>query len=53
MSPFDIRPAVFELAAGGVVYLEVMFSPQAVTSYSQELTMVCDNCQVKHFTITG
>ena len=53
MAPFEVRPAVFELDRGQAVKLEVLFAPGDVKSYSEQMTMVCDNCHVKHFTITG
>ena len=53
LSAFEIRPAVFELNKGEMTSLEVLFSPTQVESYTETLTMVCDNCQVKHFHVTG
>ena len=53
LSAFEIRPAVFELNKGEMTTLEILFSPTQVESYAETLTMVCDNCQVKHFNVTG
>eukprot|EP00062_Callorhinchus_milii_P025638 gi/632986835/ref/XP_007910459.1/ PREDICTED: deleted in lung and esophageal cancer protein 1 [Callorhinchus milii] len=51
--PFAIRPAVFELHPGQGIILEVIFFPACCETVSQIITMVCDNCQVKDFEITG
>ena len=53
LSAFKIRPAVFELNKGEMTTLEILFSPTQVESYTETLTMVCDNCQVKHFNVSG
>nr|CAB3238197.1 deleted in lung and esophageal cancer protein 1 [Phallusia mammillata] len=50
---FQIRPAVFEVLAGQTTALELIFSPGETDKYKEELVMVCDNCQVKEFTIQG
>ncbi|XP_061179869.1 deleted in lung and esophageal cancer protein 1-like isoform X2 [Saccostrea echinata] len=51
--PFDVRPSMLELMKGDTGMLEVVFAPHSVRSYSQEITIVCDNCHVKHFTLKG
>ncbi|XP_051872087.1 deleted in lung and esophageal cancer protein 1, partial [Pristis pectinata] len=53
ITPFAVRPAVFELQPGQALILEVAFLPSAAETFSQTLTMVCDNCQVKDFVLTG
>uniref|UniRef100_H2ZNY1 Deleted in lung and esophageal cancer protein 1 Ig-like domain-containing protein n=1 Tax=Ciona savignyi TaxID=51511 RepID=H2ZNY1_CIOSA len=50
---FQIRPSVFEVLAGQVATLEILFSPHEDTSFKEELVIVCDNCQVKYVTIEG
>jgi len=50
---FQIRPAVFEVLAGQSANLELVFAPLETEKYSEELVIVCDNCQVKYFTING
>ena len=51
--PFEVRPSILELMKGDTGVLEVVFAPHAVRSFTQEITIVCDNCQVKHFTLKG
>lgn len=53
IAPFDVRPSILELMKGDTGVLEVVFAPQSVRSYTQEITIVCDNCHVKHFTLRG
>uniref|UniRef100_UPI00398F6025 deleted in lung and esophageal cancer protein 1 isoform X2 n=1 Tax=Pristiophorus japonicus TaxID=55135 RepID=UPI00398F6025 len=53
VTPFAIRPAVFELHPGQALILEVAFFPSTTEIFSQTVTMVCDNCQVKDFVLTG
>lgn len=53
IAPFDVRPSILELMKGDTGVLEVVFAPQSVRSYTQEITIVCDNCHVKHFTLKG
>ncbi|XP_060064823.1 deleted in lung and esophageal cancer protein 1-like [Ylistrum balloti] len=53
IQPFEIRPSVLELMKGESGVIEIIFTPPSVKSYSQEVTLVCDNCHVKHFTIKG
>ena len=35
------------------VVMDIVFQPPQVKSYSVNMCMVCDNCNVKHFTIKG
>ncbi|KAL4222937.1 Deleted in lung and esophageal cancer protein 1 [Mactra antiquata] len=51
--PFDVRPSVLEIAAGQTGLMEIIFQPSAVKSYSVDMCMVCDNCNVRHFKIKG
>ena len=51
--PFEVRPSILELMKGDTGVLEVIFAPHAVRSFTQEITIVCDNCHVKHFTLKG
>lgn len=50
---FQIRPAVFELLAGQTAIVEVLFSPMEPKKYKEDILMVCDNCQLKEFTLEG
>lgn len=53
LSVFEVRPAIFEIQRGEQETLEILFSPPRVETFSDQVTVVCDNCQIKHFTITG
>ncbi|KAK3108686.1 hypothetical protein FSP39_013370 [Pinctada imbricata] len=53
LPPFEIRPSVLELTKGQTGIMEVIFTPQSIKSYTQEMTIVCDNCHVRHFTLKG
>ena len=33
--------------------MDIVFQPPQVKSYSVDMFMVCDNCNVKHFSIKG
>ena len=35
------------------VVIDIVFQPPQVKSYSVDMCMVCDNCNVKHFSIKG
>ena len=35
------------------VVMDIVFQPPQVKSYSMDMCMVCNNCNVKHFTIKG
>ncbi|KAM6117322.1 LOW QUALITY PROTEIN: deleted in lung and esophageal cancer protein 1-like [Pterocles gutturalis] len=51
--PFGIQPAVFQLAPGQSITVEVMFFPSVPEMSQQTYTIVCDNCQVNDVTVTG
>lgn len=51
--PFAVSPSLFQLQADQATVVEVFFFPTAGGSYSQDFTVVCDNCQVKDITIQG
>lgn len=51
--PFEIRPSVLEIGPNQTGFIEVVFQPPAVKTYSVDMCMVCDNCNVKHFTLKG
>ena len=53
INPFVIRPAEFQLQSGDSIDLEVLFTPEGSEEYKRKFVMVCDNCQVKIFTISG
>ena len=53
MPAFEVRPAVFELDNLETTVIEVLFTPDAAHSYSEGLSLVCDNCQIKHFDLEG
>ncbi|CAI9741831.1 Hypothetical predicted protein [Octopus vulgaris] len=51
MPPFCVGPATFGMRKNLVGVIEVRFEPQMVGRYSCKLAIVCDNCEVKYFTI--
>ncbi|NWX01416.1 DLEC1 protein, partial [Caloenas nicobarica] len=51
--PFGIHPAVFKLAPGESITVEVVFFPSTPEVSQQIYTIVCDNCQVNDVTVTG
>ncbi|NWQ80071.1 DLEC1 protein, partial [Columbina picui] len=51
--PFGIHPAVFKLAPGESITVEVVFFPSAPEVSQQTYTIVCDNCHVNDVTVTG
>ncbi|XP_063421465.1 deleted in lung and esophageal cancer protein 1-like isoform X2 [Mytilus trossulus] len=53
MPPFNVRPSVVELMKGESGVIEVIFSPKSVRSFTQEMTLICDNCNVSHFMLQG
>ncbi|XP_036370399.1 deleted in lung and esophageal cancer protein 1-like [Octopus sinensis] len=53
MPPFCVGPATFGMRKNLVGVIEVRFEPQMVGRYSCKLAIVCDNCEVKYFTIIG
>ncbi|EDO45789.1 predicted protein [Nematostella vectensis] len=53
VNPFEIEPAMFQLRKGESTTIKITFSPYAATFFKQEIAMVCDNCQVKSFSVEG
>ncbi|KAJ8025227.1 Deleted in lung and esophageal cancer protein 1 [Holothuria leucospilota] len=53
LPPFVIQPAMFELQAGHAISLYVTFMPREAALFEKSITIVCDNCTVKHFSIKG
>ncbi|XP_028825910.1 deleted in lung and esophageal cancer protein 1 isoform X2 [Denticeps clupeoides] len=51
--PFAVCPSLFELLPGQATVLEVVFFPSTAELFSQDFTIVCDNCHVKHITLQG
>nr|XP_033787629.1 deleted in lung and esophageal cancer protein 1 isoform X2 [Geotrypetes seraphini] len=51
--PFGIQPTLIQLFPGQATLLEIVFFPTSVGYFKQAFTFVCDNCQVKHLTVTG
>ncbi|KAL1006246.1 hypothetical protein UPYG_G00069700 [Umbra pygmaea] len=51
--PFGVSPSLFELQPGQATVMEVVFFPTEAERCSQVFTIVCDNCQVKDFTLQG
>ena len=46
-------PLYFDLDKGDEVGLNIAFEPSSVGEQRERLIMVCDNCQVKDFTLRG
>jgi len=53
LPPFTFSPGEFALGRGEETQFSLTFSPRAAGEYVQQFRMVCDNCQVKTFTILG
>ncbi|KAL8164844.1 UNVERIFIED_CONTAM: hypothetical protein K2H54_010552, partial [Gekko kuhli] len=51
--PFGIQPAIFELFPGHSVVIEAAFFPSFPGVASVTYTIVCDNCQINEFTVSG
>uniref|UniRef100_A0A670ZX22 DLEC1 cilia and flagella associated protein n=1 Tax=Pseudonaja textilis TaxID=8673 RepID=A0A670ZX22_PSETE len=51
--PFGICPAVFELAPGQSIPIEVMFMPVSAEILSVTYITVCDNCHINEIIVTG
>ncbi|RVE58808.1 hypothetical protein OJAV_G00197420 [Oryzias javanicus] len=51
--PFAVGPSLFQLEPGDTTVVEVVFFPTAAQKSQQTYTFVCDNCQVKDFSIQG
>jgi len=53
LAPFTFSPAEFALDSGDTIDLNIVFKPQDEREVTRKIVMVCDNCQVKVFTISG
>ena len=53
LAPFIFSPAEFALDSGESVDLNIIFKPKDEREVTRKIVMVCDNCQVKVFTISG
>ncbi|XP_063159400.1 deleted in lung and esophageal cancer protein 1 [Candoia aspera] len=51
--PFGIRPAIFQLAPGQSLPIEVVFMPISSAVLSVTYIIICDNCQISEITVTG
>ncbi|XP_013928134.1 PREDICTED: deleted in lung and esophageal cancer protein 1 [Thamnophis sirtalis] len=51
--PFGICPAVFELAPGQSILIEVVFMPLSAEILSVRYITVCDNCHINEIIVTG
>lgn len=51
--PFQIQPAYFEMEPGKLISLKLFFAPTDLKVYEEEFFILCDNCQIKKFTIRG
>ncbi|CAD5110827.1 DgyrCDS190 [Dimorphilus gyrociliatus] len=51
--PFEFRPSLFAVRPGQSTVLEISFSPKEVKEYETYVTIVCDNCHVKHIKLIG
>lgn len=51
--PFKISPTTFELDTGEAMDFSIQYAPKHIDSDHVKFVMVCDNCQVKTFTLTG
>uniref|UniRef100_A0A8C7E109 DLEC1 cilia and flagella associated protein n=1 Tax=Naja naja TaxID=35670 RepID=A0A8C7E109_NAJNA len=51
--PFGICPAVFELAPGQSIPIEVMFMPVSAEILSVTYIIVCDNCHINEIIVRG
>eukprot|EP00753_Platysulcus_tardus_P017583 PLAT6441.10.p1 GENE.PLAT6441.10~~PLAT6441.10.p1 ORF type:complete len:2012 (+),score=1094.48 PLAT6441.10:39-6038(+) len=53
LPPFTVSPTQFALPPNSSVPLTVVYRPQDVAQHSRKFVMVCDNCEVHHFTVTA
>ena len=53
LAPFQIRPAIFELGHKETTVVEVIYRPLSLGISSTEVLMLCDNCHMKQFSVTG
>jgi hypothetical protein len=51
VGPFSVQPVWLDLQPGETGSLELGFHPKAVGVQQERLVFVCDNCQVKEFTL--
>ncbi|NXA88274.1 DLEC1 protein, partial [Melanocharis versteri] len=51
--PFEIQPAVLELAPGQNATVEVVFFPSLPEASQQTFTILCDNYPINYVTVTG
>lgn len=53
IDPFEVKPSAFDLSAGQMTILEVLFAPNTLDSFTEALVIVCDNCQVRRLIVAG
>lgn len=53
IQPFRVRPTAFELGKGDSVEMVVEYMPDTTGKATRDFVMVCDNCEVKQFTVEG
>ncbi|GLC49027.1 hypothetical protein PLESTB_000174500 [Pleodorina starrii] len=53
VGPFKIWPLYFEMASEEEIAINVSYEPTEWGSNDERLVLVCDNCQVKTFTLLG
>lgn len=53
MSPFTVYPVQFVLNRNESVDITIEYVPLTAGGHTQEFVMLCDNCQVRTFEITG
>lgn len=50
---FEVWPLHLDLSNGDESMINVSFEPQSTGRHEEHLVIVCDNCQVKEFSISG
>jgi hypothetical protein len=50
---FEVWPLHLDLSSGDESMINVSFEPQSMGEHLEHLVIVCDNCQVKQFSISG
>ena len=53
VSPFQIRPAIFELGHKETTMIEIAFRPSELGQVNHEVLLLCDNCHMRQFNIIG
>ncbi|KXZ45748.1 hypothetical protein GPECTOR_51g734 [Gonium pectorale] len=53
VGPFKIWPLCFEMASNEEIALNIEYEPTDWGNSEERLVLVCDNCQVKTFTVLG